>query len=125
MSRMTAHAARTNWVRLDGAVIVHAGGIGTIGLTMRLGRPILVVPFAHDQPDNDQRLVRLGIARIVPRSGYTAGRAAAELQRLLDCPSYAQQALEIEKRLGREDGVGAACDAIEAVLKKDRAGREF
>ncbi len=99
------------------AVIVHAGGIGTTGLAMRSGRPMLVVPFAHDQPDNAQRLARLGVARIIPRQRYSAGRVAEELRQLLDNPTYAQRASEIGQLVKREDGVGRACDAIETLLK--------
>src|SRR5262249_47337590 len=74
------------------AVIVHAGGIGTTGLAMRSGRPSLVVPYAHDQPDNAARLRRLGIARTIARHRYTPARAAAELRHLLDNPVYRQRA---------------------------------
>ena len=100
------------------AAIVHHGGIGTTAQALRSGRSMLVVPFAHDQPDNAQRLVRLGLARTISRSGYTAGRAAEELGRLLEKPTYSERASEVGQRVRREDGVRAACDAIEAVLKK-------
>ena len=40
------------------AVIVHHGGIGTTGLAMRSGRPMLVMPRAWDQPDNAKRVAR-------------------------------------------------------------------
>ena len=66
------------------AAIVHPAGIGTTGLTMRFGRPSLVVPYAHDQPDNAARLVRMGLARMVPRHRYTTARVAAELRQLLN-----------------------------------------
>ena len=46
--------------------IVHHGGVGTMGLAMRSGLPMLVVPRAHDQPDNAARASRLGIARSIP-----------------------------------------------------------
>jgi len=40
------------------------------------------MPMAHDQPDNAQRLVRLGVAvRLYPRR-FTAARVAAALRRL-------------------------------------------
>ncbi len=42
------------------AAIVHHGGIGTTGLAMRSGRPMLVMPCAWDQPDNAERVARLG-----------------------------------------------------------------
>ncbi len=53
------------------AVIVHHGGIGTTGLAMRSGCPMLVVPSAWDQPDNAERVARLGTARTLPRHRYT------------------------------------------------------
>ncbi|HBL26572.1 MAG TPA: glycosyltransferase, partial [Acidobacteria bacterium] len=49
------------------AAIVHQGGIGTVGQALAAGRPMLVVPFSHDQPDNAARLVRLGVARTLGR----------------------------------------------------------
>src|SRR5262249_15866724 len=41
------------------AAIVHQGGVGTTAQAMRSGRPMLVMPYAHDQPDNAARIVRL------------------------------------------------------------------
>ncbi len=41
------------------AAIVHQGGIGTTAQALRAGRPMLVVPWAHDQPDNADRIRRL------------------------------------------------------------------
>ena len=98
------------------ASVVHHGGVGTTGLAMRSGRPMLVVPFAHDQPDNAARLTRLGVARTLDPRRYTTARAAAELRLLLDDPAYAQRATEVAERVRPEDGVGAACDALEAML---------
>jgi rhamnosyltransferase subunit B len=45
------------------SVNVHQGGVGTTGQALRAGRPMLVVPFGQDQPDNARRCVRLGVAR--------------------------------------------------------------
>ena len=61
------------------AAIVHQGGIGTTAQAMRSGRPMLVMPYAHDQPDNAERLVRLGIARSISRHRYTPDRAASRV----------------------------------------------
>jgi UDP:flavonoid glycosyltransferase YjiC (YdhE family) len=97
--------------------IVHPGGVGTTGLAMRSGRPMLVVPFAHDQFDNAARVTRLGIARTISRRDYTPSRVAAEFRRLLDNPMYAERARGIGEQIRREDGVRAACDAIENVLR--------
>lgn len=98
------------------AAIVHAGGVGTTGLAMRSGRPMLVVPYAHDQFDNAARVARVGIARTIPRRRYTPTRVAAELRQLLDNPMYAERTLGTVERLRQEDGVRAACDALEELL---------
>ncbi len=99
------------------AAIVHHGGIGTTGLAMRSGRPMLVMPCAWDQPDNAERAARLGVARTIPRRRYTAARAAAELRRLLDDPAYARRASEVGEQVRQEDGVRVACDALSEVLE--------
>jgi UDP:flavonoid glycosyltransferase YjiC (YdhE family) len=99
------------------AAIVHQGGVGTTGQAMRSGRPMLVMPYAHDQPDNAERVTRLGIARSIRRRHYTPARVAKHLQELLDNPVYAKKAEEVGRRLAEEDGVKTACDALEGFLK--------
>lgn len=105
------------------AAIVHQGGIGTTAQAMRSGRPMLVVPFAHDQPDNAARVSRLGIARAVARHRYSPGRAAAELKRLLEEPGYGERAAAVAEEVRREDGVGGACEALLGVITGPSRGR--
>jgi len=69
-------------------VVVHSGGIGTTARVLRAGRRALVVPWAHDQPDNAARLVRIGAARTLGRRAYDARRAVRELGLLLGEPIY-------------------------------------
>ena len=89
------------------AAVVHAGGIGTTGLAMRAGRPVLVVPFAHDQPDNAERLRRLGVARTISGRRYTSARAITELRHLLDDPPYSRRASEVGQQLRRRRACGS------------------
>ncbi len=97
--------------------IVHQGGIGTTAQALRAGRPMLVMPFSNDQPDNAARAERLGVARTIDRDSYTLERAAAELKHLLTDPSYAVRSAEVGQQIQAEDGVRAACDLIEARLQ--------
>ena len=99
------------------AAIVHHGGIGTTGLAMRSGRPMLVMPCAWDQPDNAERAARLGIARTISRRRYTPARVAAELRRLLNDPRYTQRASRVGVQVRQEDGARVACDALSALLQ--------
>jgi len=98
------------------AVVVHHGGAGTNGQGLRAGRPALIVPHAHDQPDNALRATRIGVARSVDARRYSARRAIAELDRLLTASRYAAAAADVGRRVRAEDGVATACDAIEAAL---------
>ena len=100
------------------AAIVHQGGVGTTAQALRAGRPMLVMPFSHDQPDNALRMRRLGVARVLPREGYTASRAARSLERLLGEPIYSERAAAARERMAGENGLRAACDALEAVQRK-------
>jgi rhamnosyltransferase subunit B len=99
------------------AAVVHHGGIGTTGLAMRSGLPMLVMPCAWDQPDNAERAARLGIARTIPRHRYTAGRVAAELRHLLADPACTRRSSEVGDQVRQEDGVRVACDALEELLR--------
>jgi len=98
------------------AAIVHQGGIGTTGHALRAGVPSLVVPLGLDQPDNAFRAQRLGVARVEPRRRYNAAAAARHLHALLDSPEYRAAAQRIGKQVRSEDGVAAACDAIQEAL---------
>jgi rhamnosyltransferase subunit B len=97
------------------ACVVHQGGIGTCGQALAAGKPMLIMPYAFDQPDNAARLQRLGVARTVRRKKYTAQRASAELDRLLSDVGYSRKAAEVARFVNTEDAVQAACDAIEKV----------
>ncbi len=102
------------------AAIVHQGGVGTTGQAMRSGRPMIVMPYAHDQPDNAARVTRLGIARTIPRARFTAERAAREIDILLGDPTYAARAVDVGIAVSFENGARAAADAIERVISSAR-----
>jgi UDP:flavonoid glycosyltransferase YjiC (YdhE family) len=98
------------------SVVVHQGGSGTTGEAMRAGRPMLIVPYGWDQPDNARRVERLGLGLHVPRGRYSVDTAAGALDRLLNDPTFAIRAAQTARQIRAEDGLAAACDAIEAVL---------
>jgi len=94
------------------AATVHHGGIGTTGQALRSGQPTLVVPFAHDQPDNAHRVSKLGAGRVIYPARYTADRVAEELRMLLTSPRYRIAATSAAQAVRQERGAAAACDAI-------------
>ncbi len=98
------------------SVIVHQGGVGTTAQALRAGKPMLVMPYNHDQPDNAARVTRLGVGRTLSRNRYKAARVVEELKELLDNPLYAQRAAEVSARVRSENGARRACEEIEKQL---------
>jgi UDP:flavonoid glycosyltransferase YjiC (YdhE family) len=96
--------------------IVHQGGVGTTGQGLHAGKPVLILPHAHDQFDNAARVVRLGCGRTIPRPRYTEATAISELQALLNDGRYAERAAEVAETVRQENGTIVAVDAIERVL---------
>jgi UDP:flavonoid glycosyltransferase YjiC (YdhE family) len=81
---------------------------------------MLVVPYAHDQPDNALRARKLGIAASVGRNAYNAENAAQAIRPLLRGRTVARAA-EIGEIVSRENGASAAADAIESTFGPSHA----
>jgi rhamnosyltransferase subunit B len=98
------------------ALVVHQGGVGTTAQCLRAGRPMLIMPYSHDQPDNARRMRRMGVARVIQRSQYKPFRVARKLREMLAEPEFEEQARHAAEEVAREDGVKSACDALEKLV---------
>ena len=104
-------------------LVVHQGGVGTTAQCLRAGRPMLIMPYSHDQPDNARRMKRLGVARAIQRASYKPWRVARGIRAILAEPEYEQKAQSAARQLAQEDGVKTACDALIGLYERTRAGR--
>jgi len=104
------------------SLVVHQGGVGTTAQCLRAGRPMLIMPYSHDQPDNARRMRRVGVARVIQRSNYKPWRVARSVRAMLAAPQYEVAARQAAGQLAREDGVKTACDALEALHAKQGSG---
>jgi UDP:flavonoid glycosyltransferase YjiC (YdhE family) len=102
------------------AMVVHQGGVGTTAQCLRAGKPMLIMPYSHDQPDNARRMRRLKVARVIQRAYYTPIRVARKLKAMLAEPIFARRAEMVARRLENEDGVKTACDALEGLFAQTR-----
>ena len=100
------------------SLVVHQGGVGTTAQCLRAGKPMLIMPYSHDQPDNARRMRRLGVSRTIQKAAYTPARASAAIRSMLDNPGYREQTLQVAEQLNREDGVATACNALEDLERK-------
>ena len=98
------------------AALVHHGGIGTSAQALAAGRPQLVMPMTFDQPDNAVRLVRLGVARMLPPTRFSGARVARHLAALLEADPVAYRCAEIARRFEGIEPIGRTCDLIEACV---------
>ena len=99
------------------AAIIHQGGVGTTAQALKAGRPMLVMPYSHDQPDNARRVRHLGVAKVIRRKDYRPEAAAHKIKGLLEDAAYTERAAEVARVIAEEDGVCTACDALEAAAR--------
>ena len=121
--QLPAWAARFDYAPYEkvfpqACAIIHSGGIGTCMQALRSGVPQLVVPFAHDQPDNAVRLRHMGAGMVLPIRRYRAARAVRLLAQMLKSSAFADRSDTLADMARAEQGTARACDAIEAVLRQ-------
>ena len=63
--------------------VVHHGGIGTTAKCIAAGIPQQIIPRSHDQPDNAQRIVKLGLGKALSYRHTDTARLATTLRQLL------------------------------------------
>lgn len=100
------------------AALVHHGGIGTLSQGLAAGVPQLVMPMAHDQPDNAHRLRRLGAGDFLPPRRFTAGHVACALGRLLADPGMADRCADLALRLRHERQQRSVVQVMEWLEKR-------
>jgi UDP:flavonoid glycosyltransferase YjiC (YdhE family) len=94
------------------AAVIHQGGVGTTAQALRAGMPQLVVPFAHDQFDNGDRIRRMGCGRMLFRSRLTEAALVRELAALLADPLVPMTARAEGMQVRAEIGAAAAAEQI-------------
>jgi rhamnosyltransferase subunit B len=99
------------------SIIVNQSGIGTVAQVMRAGKPMLGIPFSHDQPDNAARIRRMGMGELIYKKELTKQRMKKTLVSMLHDQKYFDHAKSIGERINNENGITLACDAIETVLQ--------
>ena len=82
------------------------------------GRPTLIMPYSHDQPDNGMRITRLGMGGMIGRRKYTVDAVALRLRHTLLDAGLQARAGEVGEIVRAEQGTAAAADALEKHLQR-------
>lgn len=99
------------------AALVHHGGIGTTAQGLAAGVPHVVMPMAHDQPDNAARLVWLGVGRTLPPRKFNAATLAAALAQIVDQPDVQRATKALAERLRGDRSTARMIEWIESRIR--------
>lgn len=102
------------------SVLVHHGGVGTTARAFEAGIPQVVSPIGFDQPDNAQRAVGLGVARVVERASLSGPALAQAIRELEASPALQARLTDVRRRCAEGDGVQRCADIIERELGRLR-----
>ncbi len=83
------------------------GGSGTIMDALSLGLPLVIIPVAADQPENAQRCMEVGVARVIEPEGHTGLPHAIRdaTWEVLKEPRYRQAAQRLQKEIEELPGL--------------------
>jgi rhamnosyltransferase subunit B len=95
------------------AAFVHHGGIGTTAQALAAGVPQLVMPLAHDQPDNATRVKRLGCGDYVRPKKYSVARVRERLQWLMNSAVVKENCEQRAQDLRKRTALERACQWVE------------
>jgi len=117
VSILTVEYAPFSTLLQHAAVFVHHGGIGTMSQGFAAGVPQLIMAMAHDQPDNADRLERLGSGVGLSVRQFTPRRVAQELKQLLHGVAIRQAALGCATKLRQTPSFEVLLAWIESRMK--------
>ena len=96
-------------------VLVHSGGIGTTAQALRSGKPQVIIPFAFDQFDNAERVVRLGCG--IELSKREARTPENILKAIARAGTLAENAQKMKDRFSANGAEIAANTILESIKK--------
>jgi rhamnosyltransferase subunit B len=104
------------------AAIVHHGGIGTTAQCLAAGVPQLIMPMAHDQPDNAARCRRFGVGDYLYPGAFKPARIAGSLTRLLSCPAVSAACQVLREQMQAQMSEAQVAQRIETLSENALTG---
>jgi UDP:flavonoid glycosyltransferase YjiC (YdhE family) len=98
------------------AVVVHHAGSGTTLAALAAGVPSAMVPIFADQPENAAAAARAGAAVVLDATRLTADAVAPAARRLLDEPTFTDQARAVAAEIAAMPSPAAVVVEIEGLI---------
>lgn len=99
------------------AAVVHHGGIGSCAQGLAAGLPQLIMPMAYDQPDNAERLKKLGVGDSLSPKKFTGHAVARKLDRLLADEKVHERCHHWARQCNGNLALSASCELLEGLAK--------
>ncbi|WP_395715895.1 glycosyltransferase [Prosthecobacter sp.] len=115
---LTVEYAPFSTLLKQASVFVHHGGIGTMSQAFAAGVPQLIMHMAHDQPDNANRVERLGAGISLSVRQFTSKRVADELKRLLGQTAMREAAAKCADRISKAPDMDVLMRWIEERIRR-------
>ncbi|HLX65134.1 MAG TPA: nucleotide disphospho-sugar-binding domain-containing protein [Planctomycetota bacterium] len=124
--KLPQNVAHFNYVPLTrllprAAAIIHHGGIGTTSQALRAGIPQVITPLSHDQPDNADRVEKLGVGRAIPRKKVNQETLSMTLDGLLEDPRVTTACKDVARRFENCDTLRETCEILESFAQTGEA----
>ncbi len=100
------------------AAVIHHGGIGTTAQCFAAGVPQLIMPMAHDQPDNANRIKRLGVGDFLYPKKFHAESVGWMLKGLLESPEVRDRCMGVRRRIAEPRREGEMGELIETLSER-------
>lgn len=97
------------------SALVHHGGIGSCAQGLAAGLPQLLMPMAYDQPDNAERLKKLGVGDSLAPKRFRGQAVARKLEQLLADDTVHERCHHWAKQCNGAAALSACCELLEGL----------
>jgi len=97
--------------------IIHHGGMGTTAQAIKAGIPQLIRPLKYDQPDNADRIYKLGLGTYVMPEKFKVEQVAPMVKSMLQKAKDSKALRYYAADVNNSSAIIHACDLIEQVGK--------
>ncbi len=97
--------------------IIHHGGIGTTAQAIKAGIPQLIRPIKYDQPDNADRIYKLGLGSYVMPEKFKAETIVPMIANMMQKAKSSKALRHYSAAVNNSSAIEDACDLIEHVCK--------
>jgi len=96
--------------------VIHHGGVGTTAQAIKAGIPQIIRPLKYDQPDNADRIYRLGLGTYVLPEKFTAEAVVPILRNMLQKAKQSKALIKFSTEVKNSTAIVNTCDLIEEAL---------